>query len=402
MPKLIELYIFRRALFATVIATLSLTAVVWVVKALQGVDLITTKGQSVFLYLYMTTLGVPTLISVILPIGLLLGIMNCINGMNNDSELVVINASGASQAVILRPLLVLCLIVAIAVMSIALYFGPSALATLRIFVTQVRSDLVSVIVKEGEFNKIGRKITFHIAERGAGGVLKGVFVLDERNAKEKFTYLAREGRIHKQDGNAFLLLSEGEIHRAERKNQNISIIKFNSYAFDLSSFSGNKKGASSLEELPTSELFNPDKNSYYFKKRPGALRAEAHNRLTAGLYPFAFILIILAISGRARSTRQGYAVSISLGFLLCVLLRGLSIVVINGSRNNPDSMFLIYALPLVGIVVPSVYLYLGKQMTLPGFAQNWADGVQILVEEKFSSLRSRYVQYRRGPREVST
>ena len=239
------------------------------VKAFQGVDLITSKGQSVLLYLYMTTLGVPTLIAVILPIAMLLGVMNCINGMNNDSELVVINASGASQSVILRPFLALGALIAMVVMMIALYYGPASLATLRNFVTQVRSDLVSVIIKEGEFSKIGKDLVFHIAERAKGGILKGVFVQDERSEKELFTYLAREGTIFKKDSNAFILLKDGEIQRASRKSFNISVIKFDSYAFDLSSLAGTKQAGTSLEELSTQELLYPDKNSHNFKKRPG-------------------------------------------------------------------------------------------------------------------------------------
>lgn len=401
MPKLIERYIFRRALFATFIATLSLTAVVWVVKAFQGVDLVTTKGQSVFLYLYMTTLGVPTIIAVILPIGLLMGVSNCISTMNNDSELVVINASGASQSIIIRPFMALCLLVAIAVMTIALYLGPTSLSLLRNFVTQVRSDLVSVIIKEGSFNKIGKKITFHISARQPGGILKDVFVFDEREKDETFTYLAREGLIIKQDGSSYILLKQGEIQRATRNDPNISIIKFDSYVFDLSSFSGGKAKGTSLEEMSTMSLIFPDKNSRYYKKRPGALRAEALNRFTAGLYPFAFILIILAISGRARSTRQGYAIGVSMAFIICVSLRGASIVVLNGSRNNPDSFFLIYALPLVGIILPTIYLFLGKQMSLPKFAQNGFDGVQIWLEGRYQMMRQRYIMYRRNGQEVS-
>jgi len=388
-PKLIERYIFRRALYATLVATISLTGVVWVVKAFQGIDLITSKGQSVLLYLFMTTLGVPTLISVILPIALLLGVMNCINGMNNDSELVVINASGASQSIILRPFMALAALVAVVVMSIAIFYGPASLSLLRTFVTQVRSDLVSVIIKEGEFNKIGKDITFHIAERAKGGVLRGVFVLDERSKKETFTYLAREGTIIKQDGNAFILLKDGEIQRAAKNNNNISIVGFKSYAFDLSSFAGSKTAGTSLEELSTRELLYPDKNSENYKRRPGAMRAEVHNRLTAGLYPFAFVLIVLAISGRARSTRQGFAVSITAAFFLSAALRGMSLVVINASRSSSGSTLLIYLLPLVGIIVPSIYLYFGKQMALPKFAQNKVDQIQIWLEQQISQWRKR-------------
>jgi lipopolysaccharide export system permease protein len=372
-----------------------------VVKAFQGVDLVTTKGQSIFLYLYMTTLGVPTIVSVILPVGLLMGVSSCISSMNNDSELVVINASGASQSVIIRPLMALCLLVAIAVMTIALYLGPTSLSLLRSFVTQVRSDLVSVIIKEGKFNKIGKKITFHISARAPGGILKDVFVLDEREKDETFTYLAREGVIIKEKKSSFILLKQGEIQRATRNNPNISIIKFDSYVFDLSSFSGGKGKGTSLEEMSTISLIFPNKNSWYYKKRPGALRAETHNRLTAGLYPFAFILIVLAISGRARSTRQGYAMGVTLAFIMCVSLRGASIVVLNGSRNNPDSFFLIYALPLVGIVIPSIYLFLGKQISLPKFVQHGLDGVQIWVGNLYRKLRQRYLLFRRNSQEVT-
>ncbi len=388
-PKLIERYIFKRALIATLIATISLTGVVWVVKAFQGVDLITSKGQSVLLYLFMTTLGVPTLISVILPVALLLGIMNCINGMNNDSELVVINASGASQNIILRPLLALGAMAAMVVMVISIYYGPASLSLLRIFITQVRSDLVSVIIKEGEFNKVGKNITFHIAERAQGGVLRGVFVLDERSDKETFTYLAQEGVIIKQDGNAFILLKDGEIQRASKNNSNISVVGFKSYAFDLSSFAGSKSVGTSLEELPTRELLYPDRNSENYKRRPGAMRAELHNRLTAGLYPFAFVLIVLAISGRARSTRQGFAASITAAFFLSAALRGLSLVVINASRSSSGSTLLIYLLPLAGIIVPSIYIYLGKQMSLPKFVQARVDQVQIWGEQQIQQWRLR-------------
>ena len=119
------------------------------------------------------------------------------------------------------------------------------------------------------------------------------------------------------------------------------------------------------------------------------MRAEIHNRLTSGLYPFAFVLIVLAISGRARSTRQGFAISITTAFFISALLRGLSLVVINASRSSSGSTFLIYLLPLTGIFVPSVYIYLGKQMSLPKFAQNRIDQAQIWIEQQILVWRAR-------------
>ena len=128
------------------------------------------------------------------------------------------------------------------------------------------------------------------------------------------------------------------------------------------------------------------------------MRAEFHNRVTSGLYPFAFILIILAISGRARSTRQGYATAITMAFFLCIALRGGSIVAVNGSRGNQDLMALIYILPMIGIIIPSVYLFMGKQMAMPKFAQNWLDHVQIGIEQQYKQWSDRNMLRRRRTR----
>ena len=66
--NLIERYIFGRAIFATMITLGSLAGVVWIVQALRKLDVITTKGAAVFLYLKLTSLAIPMLILAVIPI----------------------------------------------------------------------------------------------------------------------------------------------------------------------------------------------------------------------------------------------------------------------------------------------------------------------------------------------
>ena len=87
---LIERYIFKKALIAVLAAGGGLVAVIWVVRAVQQVDVLLQKGQGIFTYLNMTTLGVPTLAVAVAPLALLIGLIQTINNLNNDSELVVI------------------------------------------------------------------------------------------------------------------------------------------------------------------------------------------------------------------------------------------------------------------------------------------------------------------------
>ena len=75
-----------------------LTGVVWVTQALRQIDLITSKGQTILLFLMMTGLALPSLVAIIAPVALFAGILYTLNKLNGDSELVVMAASGVSPA----------------------------------------------------------------------------------------------------------------------------------------------------------------------------------------------------------------------------------------------------------------------------------------------------------------
>ena len=122
---LIERYIFKKIFIAVLSALGGLIGVLWVIRAVQQVDVVLNKGQGIFTYLKMTSLGVPTLAAAIAPIALLIGLIQTINALNNDSELVVIHASGASRVSLLKPFLALSLLVTAFVYVLHLWVGAS-------------------------------------------------------------------------------------------------------------------------------------------------------------------------------------------------------------------------------------------------------------------------------------
>ncbi|MEM7302941.1 MAG: LptF/LptG family permease [Pseudomonadota bacterium] len=391
MPlKLLERYILKRAFMSLLVASCALTGVVWVIKAFQEVDIITSKGQGVLLYLYITLLGVPTLAGAVIPISLLIAVVQTINTLNNDSELVVINASGASQAIVLKPFAVLAIITAAFVYFLALYAGPASLLQLRKHVTEINTDLVTVVLREGKFNSVSSGLTFHINSRAPGGTLEGVFVLDEREEKETFTYIAKQGIVVKHNDNSFLILRDGEIHRMKSTDKNASIIRFTSYAFNLTTLSASSKVTwSAPEEIPTSELINPDISNDYYKAKPGTYVSELHSRLTAGLYPFVFTAMVLAFAGRARSTRQSYGLAVANAAIICVVLRGASFAAVNSTRGAPDGWWVIWLIPMLGVAVPAAFLAMNKQVALPDFVRDRIDGMQIAMRRMSDNARLR-------------
>ncbi len=362
----LERYVFGKTFLALVTASAMLIGVVWIIRAIQRVDVVMSKGQGIATYLQMTTLAVPTLAALIAPIGLLIALVQTVNHLNDESELIVMSAAGASRTVLLRSFLSVGIIVSLFVYFLMLFITPLSMQTLRTFITEMRADLVSVAVREGAFRAIGRGRTFQVAGREPGGVLKGVFILDGRTKKETLTYMAKTGVITKIGDQSFLALKDGQIHRLPASTEQVSVIKFDSYAFNLSTFSGAKVSKSSTQtEIPTYELFYPDKTDPYYQRKPGVFRAELHARLTGGLYPIATVMIVIGFVGFPRSNRQGHVTATTIAATTAVSLRALGVAAEGALTQNASMVPVVWAIPLSGILVPAVVMASGRSLAPP-------------------------------------
>ena len=95
MTTLFSRYMFRQAANAFLVILLTLSAVVWLATALKELDLITSRGQGMWLFFQMTLLSLPSLVALIAPNALLMAALYTLDRMNNDSELIVMTAAGA-------------------------------------------------------------------------------------------------------------------------------------------------------------------------------------------------------------------------------------------------------------------------------------------------------------------
>ena len=135
---------------------ISLTAVIWLTHALRDIDLITSQGQTILVFVGITGLIVPLLVLVIAPIGLVIAVSYAIHKLNSDSEIVVMNAAGMSPWRMFRPFLAVAVVVSLLVLGISAYLAPQGLRELRDWSTRVRTDVVANIVQPGRFTSIAR------------------------------------------------------------------------------------------------------------------------------------------------------------------------------------------------------------------------------------------------------
>ncbi len=349
---LIGLYIFRQTASALVMILISLTLIVWLTSVLKEVALLTAEGQTFILFLKITALAIPNLIVMVGPIAFLIACLYTLNKLAGDSELIVLSAAGASVWRIFTPYFILSAIVAAGVMAGSIFVLPKAARLLAEFTTQVRADVLSQVLRPGEFNDLEPGLTFHMRDKGKDGELIGVAVRDERDPKTTTTVIAERGAIVQDGGRASMELYDGQILRQDAGKEDTRIVTFTTYAFDIGDLSA-KQGAREARprERDIGELLFPDKSSPTYQATKAAIRSEIHERFSAAVYAFAFVVLAVLYLGRPRTTREGRGSLLFTAFIVCAAIRVVGIAGINIVGKQSWALWLIYGVPCAAIVI---------------------------------------------------
>jgi lipopolysaccharide export system permease protein len=374
--KLIESYIFRRMFNSFILCLVTLSTTVWMTQALREFDLITGKGQSIGTFFQITALLLPGLAMIVSPIAILIAVIYTFGTLNTDSELVVINASGAPQMTLLRPVLLLGVIVAVLMSLMTLYFTPLSLRLWRTLITDIRADIVTTILKEGDFMKISEGLTFHLRSRRADGTLDGIFVSDDSAPEATVTYLAENGIILDNPVGTFLIMRDGTIQRRNKSDGSISMIEFSSYAFDLSTFASRASvPAFKPAERETTYLLNPSPEDRYYQQFPERFSAELHNRISAPLYAFIFAVLPLAYLAQAQSVRSGRSLIVAAIVGLAFFVRALGYYFGTLAETNTFVIPILYLLPIATTLVAVFLILRGVQLRVPDKVVTFTDSV---------------------------
>ncbi|MDI4663925.1 LPS export ABC transporter permease LptF [Xanthobacter autotrophicus] len=353
----LDRYIFSTAAVAFLGVVVVLAGMIWATQALRQLDLVTSQGQTILAFVAITSLTMPTLVLVIAPAALFIATAYTLLKLNGDSEIVVMASAGMGPWRLLRPLTVLALLVSAFCALLATVLVPASLATFREQVTKVRADVVSFVAQPGRFVNLSQGLVFHVRERAANGVMRGIFINDARDDGVS-TYLADRGQIIESDAGIFLVLENGSIQRrggAEKdrdKASNSSVVEFQRYAFDLSSLAPSSQGQDVKPmERPLSYVLSPPENDLYVRFFPGRYREELHKRLSAGLYPLAFFAIAAAALANPRTTRQSRGAALGAIIPAMGLVQIGNFAIAGQLKTQVAAVPLIYLLPIATVAI---------------------------------------------------
>jgi lipopolysaccharide export system permease protein len=320
----LDIYIFRQVLFALVVATGGLTALIWLTQSLRFVDLVVNRGLSLLVFLHLTGLLIPSFVAVILPITTYVVIQFTYQRMATDRELTVMRSAGLSPWALARPALAVALLATILGYVLSIWAVPASLNDFKRFQWEIRNRLAAFLLQDGVFTPLSDKLTVYIRSRDQEGTLHGVLVDDARNPTAHATILAERGRLVDSPTGPRVLLLDGSRQEIDHQSGRLDMLTFKQNEIDLADATKDETARpADMSEVPLGDLLDP--HPYFERDRPKWL-AEGHKRLTAPLTTLSYAMVGLfsALGGIFRRHGGIARPLVTVGAMVLLLALGLA------------------------------------------------------------------------------
>jgi lipopolysaccharide export system permease protein len=348
--RTLDRYIFRQLILPVGGAVAALTAIALLSQSLTQFDLVVERGQSAWVFIKITLLSMPQLAGLIFPIALFVGTLVALTRMQGEHEFTAAYASGMSLMRVAYPILRIAIYFTLISLMVNLFIQPLTNRAMRQELFNVKNDLISSLVKEGDFSTSESGLTIYVQKIDQNGLLRQIFIrTDEPDGKDQ-TFAAREGRIKKIDGSSLLIMRNGSNQQLSGKGV-LDHLTWDEYSFDITSYFTSddylqfKEGDRYMRELVFPVRYDYEKTvwqKYY---------AEANARIANPLYNLAFVMLAIVSVLGGRFSRNGYAKRIAIAAAAAAATRIFGVVVETASASAWIINILQYVVPMVPVFI---------------------------------------------------
>lgn len=348
--------IINRYLFTETLTNFGICVLVFTLTALMSqifnlTEMVVNKGLSLGDTFILILYFLPSLLFLVIPISLLMGILITLGRMSSDVEIIAYKASGIGLRQIFRPIFVVAFIAYLITTILTVYGSPQSTQALKRHLFDIARTKAEVGLKERIFNTDFSNIMIYVNEiLPQTHRLRGVLIsyTDPHQDEVPATIVAQEGYfVSKPDKLELkLYLTNGSIHSLDRDSNDYQEINFTQYTLNLDLQQQDpqeKKKKRKKEEILTHELL--DQALVFFSEGRSdnayALMVEFHSRLAIPFMCILFGLIGVPLGVYSPRTGRSY------GFVVGLFVMLLYYILFSFGRN----------LGSTGVVPPSIAIW---------------------------------------------
>ena len=361
------------------IASFSITFIIWIIQAVNFLELISDDGHSLDVYFYFVSLNLPKIFSKTIIFVFFISIFYVINKYKNSNELIVFWNNGIQKIKFINFILKLSLLFLILQLVLNLFVVPKSQSLARLYIKESNIDFLPKLISEKKFINVVKNLTIFVEEYKKDGKLNKIYINEKLGSNESKIIVAESGRIIKKNNNYLLRLSNGGITNISKDNT--YTLNFSETDYDLSDFSTKTITHSKVQELDSIKLFiciieilmkgnldaeqiiNKPNNDSCHKRKIKSIGEELYKRLVLPFYTLIISLIAasLVIEPRSKYLLKFHKLNIFLTGIFVIILSQLALKYILSSFNI---LYLILFLPIFLILIYYIVLLIFTKFKL--------------------------------------
>lgn len=249
------------------------------------------------------------------PMALLFSVLLTYGRLSQDSEIVAMKASGLPMGTLILPAIIMASLVGLISAQMSFSIAPWGNRRFEVLYTNLANTKASAVVKEGTFSEgFFNMVVYANQVDSDKGLLKKVFIYDEKNADSPLTIIAKEGEVipdpQRPGYEVLLRLRSGEIHRQMETHTKIS---FESYDVKFSEPFQIQEREKSPQSLTMDEVRSLLKQGIKDAEFTRSLETELHKR-----WAITFLCIVFALIGVGLGTTTNRRAAKAGGMILCI------------------------------------------------------------------------------------
>ena len=360
------------------IASFSITFIVWIIQAVNLLDLVSDDGHSLNVYFYYVSLSLPKIFSKTIIFVFFISIFYVINKYNNSNELIVFWNNGIQKIKFINFILLFSILFLTLQLVLNLFIVPKSQNLGRLYIKESNIDFFPKLISEKKFINVVKNLTILVEHYEKNGKLKKIYINEKINNGSKII-VSESGIILKKNKKYILRLYNGGITNINKDNA--YTLNFSETDYDLSNFSTKSITHQKIQELNSftmlncikeiylkKELFNnkfirSPENEACHERTVKSIGEELYKRL---VLPFYILIISLIAASLVIEPKSKYFFKLH---KINIFLIGVTIIIISQLSikyflNSINISYLILSLPLILVFIYYIILLIVTKFKL--------------------------------------
>ena len=253
MKKIIFNKLQKEIFLFFLISSIALTLIIWVIQAVNYLDIVTEDGHSFKVYFLFTLLSLPKIFSQSLPFVFFLSVFYIVSDYEDKNQLLIYWSYGVNKLQVINQIIQLSLIFVIFQIIFSTIAVPYTQDKSRSFIRNSNLDFFPNLIKPKKFIDTVKGLTIFIDEKNEDGSFSKILLKDETNTNNIQIIIAEKGNIILKDNKKMLLLNNGEILKVNKNNKTTSF-NFRTTQFNLENYSSKTTKTPKVQEIATIDL----------------------------------------------------------------------------------------------------------------------------------------------------